>query len=68
VRLSGRFGAYVPEILVPAIKQLEAAFLDAARIRASAEAGADSVLVADVPPIEADPLSPPPARREWPRC
>jgi tryptophan synthase beta chain len=34
VRLSGRFGAYggayVPEILVPAIEQLEAAFLDAA--------------------------------------
>jgi len=33
VRLSGRFGAYggayVPEILVPAIEQLEAAFLDA---------------------------------------
>jgi tryptophan synthase beta chain len=34
MRLSGRFGAYggayVPEILVPAIEQLEAAFLDAA--------------------------------------
>jgi tryptophan synthase beta chain len=34
VRLSGRFGAYggayVPEILVPAIEQLEAAFLDSA--------------------------------------
>jgi tryptophan synthase beta chain len=34
VRLSGRFGAYggayVPEILVPAVEQLEAAFLDAA--------------------------------------
>jgi len=33
VRLSGRFGAYggayVPEILVPAVEQLEAAFLDA---------------------------------------
>jgi tryptophan synthase beta chain len=33
VRLSGRFGrfggAYVPEILVPALEQLEAAFLDA---------------------------------------
>ncbi|HEX9947424.1 MAG TPA: tryptophan synthase subunit beta [Allosphingosinicella sp.] len=35
MRLSGRFGAYggayVPEILVPAIEQLEAAFLDAAQ-------------------------------------
>ena len=34
MRLSGRFGrfggAYVPEILVPALEQLEAAFLDAA--------------------------------------
>jgi tryptophan synthase beta chain len=34
VRLSGRFGAYggayVPEILVPALEQLEAAFLDSA--------------------------------------
>ncbi|HEX8625722.1 MAG TPA: tryptophan synthase subunit beta [Allosphingosinicella sp.] len=34
MRLSGRFGAYggayVPEILVPAVEQLEAAFLDAA--------------------------------------
>jgi tryptophan synthase beta chain len=34
VRLTGRFGAYggayVPEILVPAVEQLEAAFLDAA--------------------------------------
>ena len=33
MRLSGRFGAYggayVPEILVPALEQLEAAFLDA---------------------------------------
>ncbi|HEX8373794.1 MAG TPA: pyridoxal-phosphate dependent enzyme, partial [Geminicoccaceae bacterium] len=33
MRLSGRFGAfggaYVPEILVPAVEQLEAAFLDA---------------------------------------
>jgi tryptophan synthase beta chain len=35
VRLSGRFGrfggAYVPEILVPALEQLESAFLDAQR-------------------------------------
>jgi tryptophan synthase beta chain len=35
MRLSGRFGAYggayVPEILVPAIEQLEAAFLDASQ-------------------------------------
>jgi tryptophan synthase beta chain len=33
MRLDGRFGAYggayVPEILVPALEQLEAAFLDA---------------------------------------
>ena len=33
MRLNGRFGrfggAYVPEILVPALEQLEAAFLDA---------------------------------------
>ena len=33
MRLSGRFGrfggAYVPEILMPALEQLEAAFLDA---------------------------------------
>ncbi|HET7316316.1 MAG TPA: tryptophan synthase subunit beta, partial [Sphingomicrobium sp.] len=33
MRLSGRFGrfggTYVPEILVPALEQLEAAFLDA---------------------------------------
>ncbi|HEX8448843.1 MAG TPA: tryptophan synthase subunit beta, partial [Allosphingosinicella sp.] len=33
MRLSGRFGdyggAFVPEILVPAVEQLEAAFLDA---------------------------------------
>jgi tryptophan synthase beta chain len=38
MRLSGRFGAYggayVPEILVPAIEQLEAAFLDASEDRA----------------------------------
>jgi hypothetical protein len=37
VRMSGRFGAYggfyVPEILVPALEQLEAAFLDAQAIR-----------------------------------
>jgi tryptophan synthase beta chain len=48
VRLSGRFGAYggayVPEILVPAIEQLEAAFLDSAEDPAF-RAELDSLLV-----------------------
>ncbi|MFL6844198.1 MAG: tryptophan synthase subunit beta [Allosphingosinicella sp.] len=47
MRLSGRFGeyggAYVPEILVPAIEQLEAAFLDA-REDASFRAELDGLL------------------------
>ena len=38
MKLSGRFGrfggAYVPEILVPALEQLESAFLEAQRDRA----------------------------------
>ena len=40
MRLSGRFGrfggTYVPEILMPALEQLEAAFLDAREDRAFA--------------------------------